>query len=177
MSRAHPLAEQCTATSKRTGERCQLNVIGGGPCRWHGGNAPQVKAKREVRILTAEAALEAPKTMAEASDVLLSAMNDSHALLQRLKQNIAAGTITAADMSALGDWVDRSARVSKLVIDTGIHERQVRLAEGQGALIAQVIQRLLDRLVLDERQRALVPIVVPELLRSVEGPPALESGR
>jgi len=141
MTKPNPLAEQCTATSKATGQRCRIRVVGGGPCRLHGGAAPQVRAAREVRILTAEAAREAPKSSADSVDVLTSAMNDAHSLLQRLKVNIAGGQLTAADLTALGDWVDRAARISKLVVDAGIEERRVQIAAADGRILAGVIQR------------------------------------
>jgi len=60
-------------------------------------------------------------------------------------------------------------RVAKAAIDAGIAERQVRLAEQQGTMLAQVIDVVLDGLGLDERQRGLVPEVVPAALRAIGG--------
>ncbi|MFG1963103.1 hypothetical protein [Nonomuraea sp. NPDC049028] len=57
--------------------------------------------------------------------------------------------------------------VCKAAIAAGIAERQVRLAEQQGALLGGVIQRILDDLVLTPEQQALVPTVVPRHLRAV----------
>ncbi len=51
----------------------------------------------------------------------------------------------------------------------GVAERQVRLAEQHGALLAGAIHRILDRLELSREQRALVATVVPEELRAVAG--------
>lgn len=67
------------------------------------------------------------------------------------------------------EWVDRLARLCKTALDAGIAERQVRLAEAQGALVASAVQRILDALGLSEEQRALVPVVVPRELRAVAG--------
>jgi hypothetical protein len=64
---------------------------------------------------------------------------------------------------------DRCARFAKLALDAGIAERQVRLAEAQGALVASAVQRILDALGLSAEQRALVPVVVPRELRAVAG--------
>lgn len=58
--------------------------------------------------------------------------------------------------------------VCKAALAAGIAERQVRLAEQQGALIVGVIQRILDDLALTAEQRARVPEVVPRHLRSVD---------
>jgi hypothetical protein len=55
--------------------------------------------------------------------------------------------------------------VTKAAISVGIEERRVKLAEAQGALLNQVIRRIVDRLDLSEAQRLLLPVVVPEELR------------
>ncbi len=57
--------------------------------------------------------------------------------------------------------------VCKAALAAGIAERQVKLAEQQGALIAQVISRILDDLNLTSEQRALVPEVVPRQLMAL----------
>lgn len=42
---------RCTAKAKRSGKQCQGTAIPGGTvCRVHGGAAPQVKAKAELRL-------------------------------------------------------------------------------------------------------------------------------
>lgn len=52
----HPISDTCTATNNR-GSRCKRSAIPGGwVCRYHGGNAPQVRAKAAERL----AALETP---------------------------------------------------------------------------------------------------------------------
>lgn len=57
MDGADPMEGQCTATSKQSGERCKRRAIPGGTvCHFHGGAAPQVKAKADERL----AALEFP---------------------------------------------------------------------------------------------------------------------
>jgi hypothetical protein len=44
-------ARKCTATNKKTGLRCkQWAILGGTVCRYHGGNAPQVRRKAEERL-------------------------------------------------------------------------------------------------------------------------------
>lgn len=43
--------QQCTATAKSTGERCQRSAIKGGRvCPVHGGKAPQVEKKAQERL-------------------------------------------------------------------------------------------------------------------------------
>ena len=164
-------------------------VIGGGPCKFHGGAAPQVAAAREARIIAGTAALGQHFEPRHPVEALLAAAADSDVILQRIKSTLAAGeTPSAAMLTALGDWIDRTARISKLVLDAGIDERQVRLAESHGAQLVVVIRGVLRRLALSPEQEALVPVVVPEelrrvsdqsrreLLREVDGQLAIESG-
>jgi len=64
---------------------------------------------------------------------------------------------------------DRCVRFAKTCHDMGIAEQQVRLAEGQGLLLAQAVSRILDSLELTAAQRARVPQVVPAVLLEVGG--------
>jgi len=64
---------------------------------------------------------------------------------------------------------DRCVRFAKTAHDMGIADREIRLAESQGALIAGAISRILDALELTPSQRALVPKVVPGVLLEVAG--------
>lgn len=57
--------------------------------------------------------------------------------------------------------------VTKAAIAAGIEERKVRIAEQQGALLADVIRRILADLSLSPEQQARVPEVVPRHLRAV----------
>lgn len=58
-------------------------------------------------------------------------------------------------------------RVCGEAIKAGIEERRVRLAEQQGALVAQAIRAILNDLGLTPEQQALVPAVVPRHLRAL----------
>jgi len=58
--------------------------------------------------------------------------------------------------------------VTKAALAAGIAERQVRLAEQQGALIVGLLQRIFDDLNLTAEQRELIPTVVPRHLRAVD---------
>lgn len=71
------------------------------------------------------------------------------------------------------DERDRTVRFAKVAHDMGIADREIRLAEAQGALIAGAISRILDALELSPSQRAKVPTVVPGVLLEIAG----EAGR
>jgi len=62
---------------------------------------------------------------------------------------------------------DRLVKASTAALKAGVEERRVRLAEQQGALVAAVIRRVLERLGLTVEQQALVGTVVPEELRAL----------
>lgn len=59
------------------------------------------------------------------------------------------------------------ARVSKMCIDAGVAQRLVTLAEDQGRIMASAIRAVLTALNLSPEQAALVPQVVPPILRAV----------
>lgn len=65
----------------------------------------------------------------------------------------------------LGEWQDRLVKVCAAAISAGIEERRVRLAEQQGALVADVIKRILGDLELSEAQQAKSSEVVVRHLR------------
>jgi hypothetical protein len=64
---------------------------------------------------------------------------------------------------------DRLASYAAAALRAGVEERRVRLAEQQGALVAQAIRNILDALQLTPAQLELVPTVVPAQLRLIAG--------
>jgi hypothetical protein len=64
---------------------------------------------------------------------------------------------------------DRCVRYAKVAHDMGIADREIRLAEQQGALLAGAINRILDALELSPAQRGRVPDIVPGILLEVAG--------
>jgi hypothetical protein len=62
---------------------------------------------------------------------------------------------------------DRCATMATKAVAAGLAERQVRLAEQQGTLLASVIRAVLDDLDLSPEQAAKVAEVVPRHLRAV----------
>lgn len=76
-------------------------------------------------------------------------------------------TVAAIEYRMWVDAQERLARFAAAALRAGVEERRVRLAEDQGALVAQVIRRILDRLDLSEWQAEMVGSVVPEELRAL----------
>lgn len=65
----------------------------------------------------------------------------------------------------LTDAQDRLAKYAAAALRAGVEERRVKLAEDQGALVAQVIRSILEQLNLTSEQQARVPEIVPAQLR------------
>lgn len=105
---------QCTARSKRTGDRCKRPaMLGGNVCRAHGGAAPQTRAK-------------ALRRLEQASDVLVQRLL-SFAVDGDVADNVA--------LAAIRDALDRAGL-------TPTHALEVSVAPWQQVLqgVARVIQ-------------------------------------
>jgi hypothetical protein len=68
------------------------------------------------------------------------------------------------------DERDRLARTSKMALDAGVAERQVRMAERYAELLARLIQGILSDLNLNKQQKAATPEVVRRHLLALEPP-------
>lgn len=86
------------------------------------------------------------------------------------------GGVTTKHKAGVNVWVQlyqqerkHLAAVCRDALAAGIAERQVRLAEQQGALLAGAVNRILDGLGLSKEQWERVPQVVPVVLRAITG--------
>jgi hypothetical protein len=167
--RAHPLSERCKAKAKSTGERCKCTVIGGGVCPTHGGNAPQVRAAREARVLAGEAALAASGDEDMRRDpraALLAAAQDADLILQRIKRRLAeGGTLDGPLLQALGDWIDRTTRTSKVVIDARIDEQMAELEAAKAKMVGTAVNEALEAIRATPEQRETFVRVLLSRLR------------
>lgn len=59
------------------------------------------------------------------------------------------------------------ARVAKMALDAGVAQRLVSLAEDQGRILATALRVVLQALHLSEEQQAMIPLIVPPVLRAV----------
>lgn len=64
--------------------------------------------------------------------------------------------------------LDRLARYSKMALDAGVAERQVRLAESAGDELAVAIRHILDNLLLTAEQEKRAPEIVREAMEKLE---------
>lgn len=192
-----PDERRCVATSKETGERCRLaHPPGGTVCtRYHGGGAPQVRAKTKAREekRRAEAMVATyglPIDIAP-QDAILAEVHrcaGSIAWIESRLQDLSPSDLiwgttkvkTGGDdrgtteeavphvlLKIYQDERDRLVRVCAVALRAGIEERQVKLAESQGAMVVKALRAILADLQLTAAQKALVADVVPRRLREV----------
>lgn len=181
---------QCAARSKRSGERCRAYPMHGAKvCSAHGGMAKQVReaAKRRVEAAKVERevrdviAFEAVDGIDDPLEALSRLATEALAMKEQLAARVnslkqvrytahGAGTEQLrAEVALYERAMDRSAKFLKLLVDSGFEERRTQLAEQQGKLVVQALRRIFEALGLDERQQALVSVVVPRELRAISG--------
>lgn len=189
---------RCGAKTRAGGTCANPPVNGTTRCRMHGGASPQAKAKGAERLaqqaatreLTrlgitrrevhpAEALIELVHYQASVVDFWrhkVSELDQDDLTWGRTKVKTGgddAGTTEEAKpniaYALLGEASDRLAAYASAALKAGVEERKVRLAESQGALVAQAIRQVLDQLHLTPEQQHLVPTVVPAALRLIAG--------
>lgn len=162
---------QCTAKAKRTQMRCERWAIQGGRvCSIHGGKIPRVRAKAMERVLIADGlrhgAYRAPH------EVLLSAMREMDVVKQALINQITQGDPSEpVDFERLVDAIDRTVKYSKIVLDAGVQERQVRASEGMAHQLVTVMRGVMEDVGLTPAQWELVPAAVSRRVAELTGEP------
>lgn len=152
------------------GEPCGRDAIAGGVvCQTHGGQAPKVKAKAAVRaevmrwgltdiaadpgevllrLVTQSArradryAEELERIVAEAPSLEEAFVGDSYAVVGEELQKVGEYLKGMAVLEA--QERDRCANFAAKAVAAGLEERMVRLAEQQGALVADVLRKVFD---------------------------------
>lgn len=171
---------KCTGHTT-AGNPCKLDAIRGGlVCHKHGGSAPHVKANAAVRAEVMAWGLGDAEI--DPGVVLLRLVSQSAVRAERyaleLEQLVADSPSLHAALvgEAQGEWGplgeyarglqvveaqerDRCAGFAAKAIAAGLMERQVKLAERQGALLAGVLRSVLSdpTLGLSDDQRSAVP--------------------
>lgn len=190
---------QLCGAKTRGGGTCKKPPLAGATrCRLHGGASPQAQAKAAERVADAaadralirlgvthrnvhpaEALIELVSYQASIVDFWrhkVSELEEADLTWGRTKVKEGGddrGTTSEAKpniaYTLLGEASDRLARYCEAALKAGVEERKVRLAESQGALVAQAIRQVLDGLNLTPAQLELVPRVVPAALRLIAG--------
>lgn len=152
---------RCSAHNRR-GQPCGRAALAGGTvCRYHGGRAPQVRQAAHVRLVESRARQVLSREGVEPVADPISALQ------QLAGEVVALKDLLAAKVSELQSWryesrlgaeqlrselllleraQDRAGRMLTDLAKLGLDERAVRVTEQQAAVIAQVLQRVLERL-------------------------------
>jgi hypothetical protein len=180
----HTDQRRCTATAKRTGERCKrAPVPGANVCVKHGGGAPQVQAAAQRRLLEQRAKatiaslggevppLGDPLSQLEALGAELVATKDW--MRNRVAELRSPGYSSAQGLEQVkAEWqlyVSLATRVEATlskIIALDIAGRRLALDEAKARLVASALAKVLSspRLQLDpERQRIAKQMLAREL--------------
>jgi hypothetical protein len=160
---------KCTATAKSTGNRCtQPPVPGAEVCRFHGGKAPQVRAKAAERVVEQQVrralanldvpAVEDPFTeLGKLAGQVVSWKDALATLVNRLVEDAPCEACGAAggrlryesfatgaeqlrsEVSLFERAMDRCASVLGLMAKLNIDERMARISERQAAAVIRAI--------------------------------------
>ena len=192
-----PHDNRCTGTCKETGERCRLGCLPGAAiCFRHGAAAPHIRraaylreTEREARVIVATYGLPIEISPDQA---ILQEIHRTAGHVAWLEQQVRAldendlvwgvtrvkeggedrgTTREAVPHVFLRLYMQERAHLAKICADAiraGIADRQVKLAEQQGVLVARALKAILDGLNLTEAQRVLALTVVPEQLRALQ---------
>jgi hypothetical protein len=156
-----------------------------GVCAVHGGSSARVKARREQRILLAEAGAKTLPAVIEpleeptADQLLISLLSDVKSTLQQIKLSI-ADSPSPTLLVLLGDWLDRADRISRSVIMTGAEERaeqrKVAISEELARQIATMMFVAVTSFDLTARQQVNVVQAVLDAIEGRADLPILEPG-
>lgn len=142
----------------------------------HGGNAPQVKAAREARIIAMEAELAAgnrePVPPRHPGEVLLASVTSADEVMLQLQRDLERGELTPEWARAYGEWVDRAGRLSKLALDAGIAERLVEIQERPTRLLVDQLVSVIRGILADPRVSVVDgqgPQVILDAVRKLDG--------
>lgn len=193
-SRPRP-AVKCTGR-KNDGEPCgKYAVEGATVCEQHGGSAPQVKSagRKQASLVRARRTMEryGQKRDIGPTEALLEEVQwtaghvvwlrervqeveESQLVWGKIQHKTGGEDWGVTEAAAPNMWLklyqeERThlARVCEAAIRCGIEERRVRLAESQGALVAEMLRAILADLNLSDEQQAAAPAIVVRHLRAL----------
>jgi hypothetical protein len=174
---------KCTAHSSSTGKPCgNRPALGATVCRWHGGAAPQVKAKAAERVAE-EMARRALRRIAddqgpaepvanpllELSRIAGEALRwkrlvaEHVAQLEQLRYQGVSGEQVRAEILLFERALDRCAAVLATIVRLNIDERLAAITEQQGHVLAGVVVSVLERLDLGDKADTARELIAVEL--------------
>jgi hypothetical protein len=171
---------------KKSGEVCRAYAgqgtdhFGIGRCKFHAGSTPTHRQSAAVAEAKQRMVRMGKPIPVEPHEALLAMLHLASGHVAWLQEEIAGFERLAGDEARLlttlyGEERDRVARIAKAALEAGVAERQVRLAEGYGTALAELLRGLFDdpELALSRRQRDRLPDILRRHLRPAEPRPAL----
>lgn len=169
--------------SNGSGNLCRMPAgyrtshLGFGRCIHHGGKTPSgTKAAIKQMVHASIGSYAGVELDIDPIDALLGEVRRTAGHVAWLQERISEWTMdVSVEMTEThSTWLQvyqyermHLARTSKIAIDAGVAQRQVALAESQGQLLASAISQILDGLGLSADQKAMVPELVPQVLRAI----------
>jgi hypothetical protein len=168
---------RCTARNRR-GERCRRAAIPGGTvCAMHGGKAPQVRHRANMRLIEGEArrlaALLDAGPVEDPIAALLDLAGQAVTLVDVLRGYVAelervgyAGKIGEQVKAEIAVYLDAMARAESIlanIVRLGLEERAVRLDERRVEIVVRVIEAVLRASGVDPAAIEVRSAVVREL--------------
>jgi hypothetical protein len=172
--------ELCGAT-KKNGEKCRKYAgegtehLGVGRCKYHLGNTKEHKI-HAVKVTAQKEAAKAQQTLLEQAvnfgvildiepvEALLMTLRMSYGHLSWLRFEITqlkdkASFDARVLLRMFDDERERVARIAKMALDAGVQERQVRLAERYGEMLANLLMTIFGdpELALTTKQERVLP--------------------
>jgi hypothetical protein len=145
---------------------------GFGRCKFHGGSTPNHMAHAVTEAVTARAVAYGEPVTVDPMTALIGEVHRTAGHIAWLSVELQQHPDPAAFEARVllkhyQQEREHLVRVSKAAIDSGVAEREVRLAEDQGRLLIEVIQTVLGSLALTPRQAMEARSVVARELRRV----------
>lgn len=185
----NPHNEKCGARkTDGSGDTCGNEAgygtdhIGVGACKWHGG-ATESGKKRAATLLAARViGGYAGEVDIDPVDGILWCVRMAAGEIAHINQY--AALLSANDdvddehhfasiklqrlMMERAKATDRLAKYSKAALDANVAERQVRIAEGYGQILASLLSAVFEDLELTPAQRRMAPIIAERRLLEIE---------
>jgi hypothetical protein len=170
---------------RRDGQTCRLfagqgtSHKGVGKCKLHGGSTPTHIASAIITTVKREALQFGEELDLQPAEALLAMLRLSAGQVAFIRGQLAQMSEEQRDefhgqvlLRMWGEERDRTARIAEAALRVGIEEKQVRIAERYGALLASLIAGILTDLALTPEQQELARMCVPRRLLELEAPPA-----
>lgn len=167
--------------NKTQGGKCRqpaghgTDHVGSGRCKFHGGATKshrQHAANEAARVMGEEMEIEPHEALLQTVRIAAGEVSYCTAQIETLEKENAVkrgefGEYFDIWIGARQGALERLAKFSKMAIDAGVAERQVRVAERFGDTIAALIAGIFEDLALTAKQKKAAPAVVRKHLALV----------